>query len=161
MTLPIEIENRIQPLRNEAEKAGIELVEVRYRRAGQRGVLTFIVDKPGGVTLDECAELNRRFGDWLDREAEADGREGFLQGSYFLEVNSPGLDRPLKTVKDFERAKNEPVRVAWRTDAGAGLVTVGRLREVGEENIELEDKQGRTVKIPFASVTKAHREVEI
>ena len=109
-------------IRSEAELDGVELIEVQYRRAGNRSILTFVVDKAAGVTLDDCADVNKRIGNYLDRETEGDpaspagrGPAGFLQGSYFLEVNSPGLDRPLRTPKDFERVKGQSVRVAWKT----------------------------------------------
>ena len=159
--LPLEIETRMEAIRSEVEQGGLELIDVQYRRAGNRSVLTFIVDKTGGVTLDDCAEINRRLGHYLDRETETASAAGFLQGSYFLEVNSPGLDRPLRTPKDFERAKGGAVRVAWKTDAGAGLVALGRLSGVDSEGIEVEDKQGRTTRISFDAVTKASRDAGI
>ena len=159
MVLPFEITSRMEAIRSEVERDGVELVDVEYRRAGNRSVLTFVVDKAGGVTLDDCAEVNRRIGHYLDGETETAGPSGFLQGAYFLEVNSPGLDRPLKERKDFERAKGGAVRVAWKAESGAGLVAVGTLREVGEESIELEDKQGKKLRIPFGAVTKASRDI--
>ena len=161
MTLPFEITSRMEAIRSEAEQGGVELVDVQYRRAGNRSVLTFVVDKTGGVTLDDCAEVNRRLGHYLDSEATPAGTTGFLQGSYFLEVNSPGLDRPLRTPKDFERAKGGAIRVAWKTEAGAGLVALGRLLVVDAEGIDVEDKQGRTTRIPFDAVTKASRDAGI
>ena len=161
MTLPFEITSRMEAIRSEVERDGVELVDVEYRRAGNRSVLTFVVDKAGGVTLDDCAEVNRRIGHYLDGETETAGPSGFLQGAYFLEVNSPGLDRPLRAPKDFERAKGGAVRVAWRTEAGAGLVALGRLLQVDGEGIEVEDKQGKTTRIPFSAVTKASRDTGI
>lgn len=162
LMLPLEIENRMSAIRSEVERNGAELIEVQFRRAGNRGVLTVVVDKSGGVTLDDCADVNRRLGNYLDREAEEKaGEVGFLRGSYFLEVNSPGLDRPLRALKDFERASGESVRVAWKAAGGAGLVTVGRLLSADAQNIELEDKQGKAIRIPFEAVTKASRDVKI
>ena len=159
--LPLEIETRMQAIRSEVEQGGVELIDVQYRRAGNRSVLTFIVDKTGGVRLDDCAEVNRRIGRYLDSETATEGASGFLQGSYFLEVNSPGLDRPLRTPKDFERAKGGDVRVAWKTEAGAGLVALGRLLVVDDKGIDVEDKQGRTTRIPYDAVTKASRDAGI
>ena len=157
--LPFEIENRMQAIRAEVERDGIELLEVQFRRSGARGVLTFVVDKPGGVTLDDCADVNRRLGGYLDREAEAEGATTLLGGSYYLEVNSPGLDRPLKTPRDFERAKDDWVRVAWRDERGAGLAVSGRLRDVDADGIEIEDEQGKSLKISYTAMTKAHRDI--
>lgn len=159
MSLPIEISNRMQAIRTEAERDGIELLEVQFRRSGSRGVLTFIVDKPGGVTLDECAAVNRRLGEFLDGESEADA--DFLKGAYFLEVNSPGLDRPLKDPKDFERAHGDSVKVAWKSPSGAGIVSVGRLANVDPAGVELETKTGERLRILFESMTKASREIKI
>jgi len=162
MTLPLEIERRFDAIRSETEQGGVELLEVQYRRAGNRGILTFIVDKTGGVTLDDCAQVNRRLGSYLDREADEQGQEaGFLRGSYFLEVNSPGLDRPLRLLKDFERAKGEAVRVAWKAESGAGLVTVGKLLEMDAQGVELEDKKGNRTRISFEAITKASRDIGI
>ena len=159
--LPLEIESRMSAIRSETEQGGVELIEVQFRRAGNRSVLTFIVDKTGGVTLDDCATVNRRLGDYLDRETDTAGPAGFLQGSYFLEVNSPGLDRPLRSPKDFARAQGGSVRVAWRTEAGAGLVALGRLNIADEDGIEVEDKQGIKTRIPYGAVTKASRDAGI
>ena len=146
-------------MRAEVEQAGIELLEVQFRRAGSRGILTLTVDKLGGVTLDECAAENRRLGEFLDRESELDA--DFLKGSYFLEVNSPGLDRPLKSPRDFERVRGDKVQVAWKTPEGAGLVTIGRLAGMDDRGIDLETKAGQNIKILFESMTKATREIKI
>ena len=157
--LPIEIEKRMDRIRTQAEQAGIELVDVQFRRNGSRGVLTFIVDKAGGVTLNECAEVNRRLGEFLERESES--AADFLKSSYCLEVNSPGLDRPLKSPRDFERARGENVRVAWKTPEGAGLVNTGLSTGMDDHGVELETKTGERIKILFTQMTKAAREIKI
>jgi ribosome maturation factor RimP len=159
MSLPNEIASRIEAIRSEVERDGVELLEVQFRRTGSRGVLTFIVDKSPGVTLDECADVNRRLGEFLDRESELDA--DFLKGTYFLEVNSPGLDRPLKSSRDFERVLGDSVRVAWKTTSGAGLVSVGRLAQVDDQGVTLEPKLGEDVRILFESMTKATLEIKI
>ena len=159
MSLPIEIEKRMDRIRIQVEQTGIELLDVQFRRNGSRGVLTFVVDKAGGVTLDECAEVNRRLGEFLDRESESD--TDFLKGSYYLEVNSPGLDRPLKSSRDFERVRGENVRVAWKTPEGAGLVSTGVLTGMDDHGIEIKMKTGEQIKILFEQMTKAAREIKI
>ncbi len=159
MSLPLEIASRMDAIRSHVEQAGIELLEVQFRRTGSRGVLTFIVDKSPAVTLDECAQVNRKLGEFLDRESELDA--DFLKGAYFLEVNSPGLDRPLKTPRDFGRALGERVRVAWKTPAGVGLVSIGPLTAVDDDGVTLESKPGQSIRILFESITKAVREIKI
>lgn len=160
MRLPVEIEGRMDALRSQVEQGGVELLEVQFRRNGSRGFLTLIVDRPGGVSLDDCAEVNRRVGAYLDAESERTAEAGsFLSGSYLLEVQSPGLDRPLKQPKDFERALNERVRIAWRTPQGAGLVAQGILRRCDTSGVVVADKAGAETRIEYDQITKAAKDV--
>ena len=165
--LPLEIESRIEEIRAEIGQNGAELVEVIYRRANQRSILTFLVDKEGGVTLEECAALNQRLGSFFDRLAEiAPGDAGFLQGAYFLEVNSPGLDRPLKTSRDFQRVLGKTLRVQSRPPVrqagdsrGTVDAVVGKLTGLSGTGIELEVGDAKR-SISFEEILKATREVE-
>ena len=158
--LPIEIENRMDAIRGEIALDGAELVEVLYRRAGRRGVLTFLVDKAGGITLEECAAVNQRLSRYFDRLAENGGSGiGFLQDAYFLEVNSPGLDRPLKTPADFQRALGQTLRVQTRDARGTVLATVGKLTGLADGGIELEARDGSRRLLAYAEIFKATRDV--
>jgi ribosome maturation factor RimP len=139
-------------VRAEIERGGLELIDAQFRRTGNRAILAFTVDKEGGVTLDECAQLNRVLGDLLEES---------LSGSTFIEVNSPGLDRPLKTPKDFERVVGQRVKLAWRTEAGAGLLVTGKLLSLDGESLQLEEKQGKVTRIPLGAITKASRDIKI
>ncbi|MFX0211506.1 MAG: ribosome maturation factor RimP, partial [Candidatus Hodarchaeota archaeon] len=80
------------------ENEGFELVDLVVRGKNSSRVLQFFVDHERGITLDDCVHLNRKLSNLLDSEAEQ-----IELGSYSLEVSSPGLDRPLKTEKDFQR----------------------------------------------------------
>jgi ribosome maturation factor RimP len=82
----------------------IELVEMTYRREAGGMVLRLFVEKEGGITIDDCARLNERIGEILDTE-------DVMPEQYILEVSSPGLDRSLKTRRDFERAMGKEIRV--------------------------------------------------
>ena len=156
MTLPVEIQARMEELRAEIEGAGAELVELLFRRADQRSILTFLVDKAGGITLEECAKLNQKLGAFFDRLSDAGQAEGaFFQGRYLLEVSSPGLDRPLRTPKDFERAMGLMLRV---TSPNGGPFT-GKLGAVTDSGIELEEKNGTRRVIAFGDISKATREI--
>lgn len=79
-----------------AASYGLELVQVQYRREGHGWVLRIMVDREGGVTVDECGSLSREVSDLLDVE-------DLIDASYNLEVSSPGLDRPLTKLADFDR----------------------------------------------------------
>ena len=81
-----------------------ELVDVEYVKEGGNWYLRAYIDKEGGITVDDCEVISRTLSDWLDRE-------DFIADSYTLEVSSPGLGRPLKKDKDFERSLGEAVEL--------------------------------------------------
>ena len=146
MTLPVEIQARMDEIHAEIEGAGAELIELHFRRVDQRSILTFLVDKAGGISLEDCAKLNQRLG-------------AFFQGRYLLEVSSPGLDRPLKTPKDFGRAVNDWIRVTCQNGAASQGPVIGKLSAVTESGIELEGKDGVRRQVSFGDIAKATREI--
>jgi len=86
------------------EANGFELVDVEYVKEGGTWYLRAYIDKPGGITVDDCELVNRALSDLLDQE-------DFIDDSYILEVSSPGLGRPLKKEKDFKRSMGEEVEI--------------------------------------------------
>lgn len=158
--LPLIIEDRLEEIRALIEKAGAELIEVNFRRAGSRSVLTVIVDKAGGIRLDECAAINHQLSLFFDGLSEKDI---FLEGPYYLEVNSPGLDRPMKTQKDFLRAQGETIRVVFRTPEGTTAECVGEITEAeaAAGTVKIKAAKDGTIRdVPIDSVVKAVREIK-
>ncbi|MBI4371960.1 MAG: ribosome maturation factor RimP [Elusimicrobia bacterium] len=96
-----EIETLVTPL---VEQEGGELVDLQWRREGARWVLRLFLDKPGGITLDDCEYFSDRVGALLDEA-------GKIEQSYVLEISSPGLDRIIKKDKDFERFAGKAVKL--------------------------------------------------
>ncbi len=86
------------------EENGFELVDVEYVKEGSNWYLRAYIDKPGGITVDDCEIVNRALGAKMDED-------DFIEGSYILEVSSPGLGRPLKKEKDFVRSVGEGVDI--------------------------------------------------
>ena len=84
------------------EELGYELVDLEYKKEGPHWCLRLYIDKPGGITLDDCQEVSQRVGDVLDIKDP-------IPHNYFLEVSSVGLDRPLKKEEDFVRFKGRNV----------------------------------------------------
>ncbi|HLD29723.1 MAG TPA: ribosome maturation factor RimP [bacterium] len=82
-------------VRKACEFYGVELIEIIYRETPPRSFLRIFVDAPGGVSVDECEKVSHKIGFYLEQEPD------IMQGSYVLEVSSPGLDRPLRTPKEF------------------------------------------------------------
>ena len=83
---------------------GFELVDVEYVKEGGTWYLRAYIDKPGGITVDDCEAVSRRFSDILDEK-------DYIPDSYVFEVSSPGLGRPLKKEKDFKRSLGEEVEI--------------------------------------------------
>lgn len=79
-------------------------MDVEYVKEAGNWYLRAYIDKPGGITVDDCEVVNRELGDLLDRD-------DFIDESYILEVSSPGLGRPLKKERDFIRSKGEEVEI--------------------------------------------------
>ncbi len=85
-------------------EAGFELVDVEYVKEAGTWYLRAYIDKPGGITVDDCEVISRRFSDILDEK-------DYIEDSYIFEVSSPGLGRPLKKEKDFQRSLGEDVEI--------------------------------------------------
>src|SRR5262249_38039952 len=123
-------------------------------------MLRISIDKPGGVTHEDCADLSREVGTILDVEDTVPG------GSYVLEVSSPGLDRKLSTAADFERFQGSRVKLTTRDPVNGNRFFEGRLEhfEAGRLRLDLSDarpkhraKDGaRKMELELANVEKAN-----
>lgn len=134
------------------EEFGIELVEVQYRHEQRGWVLRLVIDKQDGVSLDDCVAVSREIGQLLDIE-------DFIEQSYNLEVSSPGLERPLKSMKDFQRFVGRKARIKTTELIAGEHVFIGRIKLTEGESIVLEVGR-KEVTIPFSQVAKARLEVE-
>ena len=86
------------------EEYGFELVDVEYVKEGGTWYLRAYIDKPGGISIDDCEVVSRRLSDILDEK-------DYIDDSYIMEVSSPGLGRPLKKEKDFKRSQGKEVEI--------------------------------------------------
>ena len=86
------------------ESNGFELVDVEYVKEAGNWYLRGYIDKPGGITVNDCETVSRAFSDRLDED-------DFIEDSYIMEISSPGLDRPLKKEKDFARSIGKEVEI--------------------------------------------------
>jgi ribosome maturation factor RimP len=115
-----------------AQTSGLELVEIEFRGGGKSRMLRLFIDKPGGVTHEDCANFSREVGTILDVEDAVPG------GSYLLEVSSPGLDRKLFRPSDFERFAGSRVKLTTRDPVNGNRHFVGRLEGFHDGRITLE-----------------------
>lgn len=132
---------------------GMELVEIQYRREGRGWVLRLIIDKEGGVTVDDCSHISQEVGKSLDVE-------DFILVPYALEISSPGLTRPLKNERDFIKYQNHLIRVKTFDPIGNQRQFKGKLLGISEKRIEIE-VDGGVYQIPLSNVAKANLEIEL
>ncbi|MFA5146400.1 MAG: ribosome maturation factor RimP [Candidatus Omnitrophota bacterium] len=135
------------------EENAIELVEITYRREQPGMVLRLLVDKEGGITIAECEELNNHLSEALDKE-------DIISDRYLLEVSSPGLDRPMKTDRDFERAMGKVLDITTYERIDDRKTHEGKLVGMDRENVVIESNGLSTV-IPRAKIARAVLKVEI
>lgn len=95
------VEKLVLPL---VEKHKFEFVEVEFVKEGSDWFLRIYIDKPGGIGLDDCQVISQEISPLLDEK-------DIIEQAYYLEVSSPGLERPLKNEGDFEKYKGEEVEV--------------------------------------------------
>jgi ribosome maturation factor RimP len=139
----------------------LELVDLELKGEGRRQVLRIFIDKPGGVTLDDCAEVSREVSALFEVEDP-------IEGAYVLEVSSPGLDRPLKKLRDFERAAGKLVKLRTHDlldPDGRGhqrKTFVGELLGIDGTQIKLRqtDRRGGEISIAFEAIAKANLELD-
>lgn len=135
------------------EGEGLELVDLVFRREGRGWVLRIYIDKPGGVTLEDCQRISEQAGDILDVE-------DLIDHPYRLEVSSPGLDRPLRTDSDFLRFLGRKVRIMTSSPIAGQRMFVGHIRAFKDGQVTIEEKGNRFFTIPLAQIARARLEVE-
>jgi ribosome maturation factor RimP len=136
-----------------AAQEGLELVDVEIGGAGGRQALRLFIDRPGGVSLDDCTAVSRAVSGALDVEDP-------IQGAYDLEVSSPGLDRPLRTAEHFQKFTGEKVRVKTYgplPECENRKTFVGILKGFEDGKVVL-DVDGKVFRVPHAQVSKANVE---
>ena len=134
----------------EPELAGIgfELIEVEYGSHGSQGLLRLYIDRAGGITIDDCAAASRVASARLDQSDP-------IPSEYMLEVSSPGLDRPLRRVKDYERFTGERVRVRTSQAVDGRKKFSGTLAGIADGMVSIES-DGETYRIHLENVKHAN-----
>ncbi len=135
-----------------AESEGMELIHVECIKMHTRWIIRLCLDKANGVTLNDCANISNQLGDIFDiREV--------VNGSYTLEVSSPGFDRPISRDQDFIKYKNSKVNIKTLEKIEGVKNFHGILNDYVEENgrkVVLVDVGGKIYKIPRQEIVKAN-----
>jgi len=130
----------------------LELVEVQFRRESTGQVLRIIVYSEDGVSIDDCVAISREVGRILEVE-------DIIDQAYHLEVSSPGLDRPLKTTRDFLRCLGRKIKITYlKADEKADTV-VGEINDCNDDDVTLKVGSESMV-IPLVRIKKALQVIE-
>lgn len=132
---------------------GIVLVEVKYTGGHRRALLRIFIDKPGGVTLEDCEKTSRFLGTALDVQDP-------VPVPYTLEVSSPGLDRPIRRPEDFRLFVGKLIRIKTSQPYDHHRNFVGRLKSSSAKGIEVTTSGEKILTIPFDQIKSARLEVE-
>ena len=135
-----------------ADEQEVELFDIELLGKGKL-LLRVMIDKQDGITLDDCERFSKGFEALLDVE-------NAISGSYNLEVSSPGLDRPLRRLDDYEKNKGKLARIVTKEKISNQNFFVGRIGEVSGSSIKILVNEQEIV-IPFDSISKARLEIEL
>ncbi|MBI3752755.1 MAG: ribosome maturation factor RimP [Deltaproteobacteria bacterium] len=127
---------------------GMELVDIEYRLEHGRWVLRFFIDKPEGITVDDCGDVSTELGAILEVK-------DIIPHSYNLEVSSPGLDRALTREKDFINYKGRKVKIKTKQPISGRRNFSAILDDFKEGMVFLIDSEGKKWEIPFEEIEKA------
>ena len=149
--MAFEVERVREIAERVAASSGLEVVEVELRGGGKARMLRIVIDKPAGVTHEDCASLSREVSTILDVEDA-------ISGSYTLEVSSPGLDRKLIRPADYERFVGSRVKLTTRDAVNGNRHFEGRLESFQDGRLTLDLSAARK---KFRPASDAAQKLEI
>jgi ribosome maturation factor RimP len=133
---------------------GLELVHTEVAGPENKPIVRIFIDKPNGVTHEDCSEMSTHLGTILDVE-------DFIHAAYTLEVSSPGLERGLYKRADFERFAGSQAKMKTRQPIAGQRNFRGRLLGVEGNDVLFEDRTNGQVRVPLDLITKANLEVDV
>jgi len=149
------IAERVQELAEQvAIDHGLELVHAEVAGPENKPIVRIFIDKPQGVTHEDCSEVSMHLGTILDVE-------DFIHASYTLEVSSPGLERGLYKRADFERFAGSNAKLKARLPINGQRNFRGRIVGVEGNDVLVEDRTSGHVRVPLDTITKANLEVDV
>lgn len=137
-----------------AKESDLELVHVEAVGSEKHPIVRIYIDKPEGVSHEDCAAVSRYVSRIFDDE-------DFISSDYELEVSSPGLERQLYSLKDFQRFAGNPAKVKTNVAVSGQKNFRGRILSVEGDEIIFEDKTNGKVRFSFQMVAKANLEIDI
>ena len=131
------------------EAMGYELVGVEFNAGGGHGTLRVYIDREEGVNLDDCAEISHQLSGLLDVEDP-------IKQAYDLEISSPGIDRPLFKLADFERYSGRTAKIKLLVGLQGRKNFKGRLQGVSDAKLIGIEVDGEQFQLPFVDIARAN-----
>jgi ribosome maturation factor RimP len=144
-----EVREVVEPI---LQSQGFELVDLEYQRESQGWVLRMYLDREGGVSLDDCAGVSHEIGAVLEVK-------DLIPSAYILEVSSPGLTRPLKKPEDFNKFRNQLVKIKLYEPLDGRKNFKGTLMGLEGDRVRVEADQ-RVYELPLQRIAKANLEID-
>ena len=149
------IEDRIREIAADvAKKNNLELVQAKTVGTKNNLTVRVFIDKEGGITHEDCTTISRQIESIFDSE-------DFIPSAYLLEVSSPGLERELYSLKDFERFAGKLARVKTNAPIDGQKHFRGRILKIEGEEIVFDDKTRGEARFPYSAVAKANLEIDL
>ncbi len=150
------LQERARRLAEEAASLfGAEVVDVELVSRGRRRLLRVLLDREGGIDLETCARVSEELSRALDRE-------DFIPGPYTLEVGSPGVERPLRNLRDFRLKRGREVEVRTSQPLGGRQVFRGRVVGIDEEGeAVILEEEGERIHLPLDAIAAARQVVKL
>lgn len=145
----MDLTNRLREIfEADISKLGYELVDIEYKGSKGNKILTFFIFNEEGITIDDCEKVSAFLDTKLD---ELD----LIKDSYYLEVSSQDLSRPLKTDRDIERNINEVLKVKMKD----GEVFLGKVSDINEDTYEFDLEDGTSRQVSKSDVKQINIEI--
>ena len=144
-TMRAKVKEIIEPV---IKGLGVALEDMELRKMGKRVFLRVIIDKEGGVVIDDCEQVSREIEAQLDVEDP-------IPYPYTLEVSSPGLDRPLKTPGDFKKFCGKTVRIVTSAPVENQTFFIGEIIEAGDTEVTLLLSKDKKINIQYKDIVRA------
>lgn len=149
------IDERVKLIAAEAaSENGVEFVHCEIVGTKRNMIVRVFIDKPDGVSVEDCAAVSRRMEESLDAD-------DFIPAAYLLEVSSPGLERELYSVDDFRRFSGQRVKVKLASPINGQKVFIGQIAGVEGTEILLTDRGQSEIRFPHSDVVKANLRVDL
>lgn len=140
--------------REQISARGFELVHVETAGPRRNPVIRIYIDKPGGITLDDCSDVSRDIEACLDTD-------DLIPTSYVLEVSSPGIERGLYSAEDFKRFSGSDARIKTAEPVEGKSSFVGTILNVENGAVLVNDRLAGEVRIDLSNVKRANLKVDL